>query len=362
MEKVAIDLRIQLEGGKRVWCRAANCGNMLFVLVTLFFAGCGAQKSHVDTDEGKDGERAADKFVRFVAVTSGPSSLWMCRYTLSYDRSSVIAVSKACPDNLDQNVTVSRTYETSLTQDIQAKIQGSIDALHGAPILASYTGKDPQYETYDAYDFQFFREDGSSVSVYVNHGGQEALPESLLLIYRAIVDGELRSMQNPNDAASLLLPVDDATAASTVIRVSKADYEGGLSFGCTCDGDPNVYGNYVRRNSVGHDGSIERWAGCERRATFTGDPNSGIRCHTDELKLTPIAPEQWLALKKQILSTNPLVFAEHYPCGPYIDCPSDYGGSGLTVDIGAAQRKTSWASGTEAQLPARLQFLLSVLP
>ena len=362
MKKGARELRIQLEAGRRGWCRAADCRNMLFVLVALFFAGCGAQKSHVETNEKTDGEKAADKFVRFVAVTSGPSSFWMCRYTLSYDQSSVIAVSKACPDNLDQNVTVSRTYETSLTQDVQAKLQGSIDSLHGAPILASYTGKDPQYEAYDAYDLQLFREDGSSVSLYVNHGGQEALPEGLLRIYRAIVDGELRSMQNPNDAASLLLPVDDATAASTVVRVSTADYDGGLSFGCTCDGDPNVHGINVRRKSIGQDGSIEQWAGCERRATFTGDPNSGIRCHTDELKITPMAPEQWLALKKQILSANPLVFAEHYPCGSYIDCPSDYGGSGLTIDVGAARRDTSWASGTEAQLPARLQFLLSVLP
>lgn len=107
---------------------------------------------------------------------------------------------------------------------------------------------------------------------------------------------------------------------------------------------------------------MEQWSGCLRRATFTNDPNVGTRCHTDKVAYETLPPADWMILKRSVLSAEPLKLSESYPCGSYLDCPSDYGIAGLTIHVGQALRDIHWAAGEEAQLPASLQYILSVLP
>jgi hypothetical protein len=146
------------------------------------------------------------------------------------------------------------------------------------------------------------------------------------------------------------------------LKVSLEGDQGGFGPGCSCDGNDEGYGFDSRSKTISADGSVEQWSGCLKRASSVNDPNKWIRCHTYKVMNSVIEPARWSALKKSILAANPLSLAEHYPCGSYLDCPSDVGGAGLTINIGQAQRAISWPAGEESQLPATFQFILSVLP
>jgi hypothetical protein len=328
--------------------------------IFLLAVGCGGSE-HIDLKHEDPEVKINPSIVSFTAERSGALSSYLCRYALTYDRSSVAQISKTCRQNMDPTGTTNRTYSTTIEQDVQANIEAGLGQLQTMKLLTYYGSAEPFATRFDDYDFQFTAADGRVSALHVESGSESRLPDGLRQIYRALLDGNLRLTQNANDALAQLLPIDDDKAAQTAVSVS-SEVAGGWGPPCPCDGNTTSYGYEAHTKTISADGAIEQWFGCRQRTRYVDRSDQFTRCKTYDLKTSTLEPARWEAIKKAILSADPLSLADHYPCGSYLDCPSDVSGVSLAISIDQAGRTTSWPGGEESQLPARLQYILSVLP
>jgi hypothetical protein len=344
--------------GKGLYRNIVGClGAVVIVLAAM---GCGETEPDVYEREVPATE-INPSIVSFTAEPSRDLSYEFCRYVLTYDRSNTAQISKTCRDNIDPNGTTNRTYSTLIDEKVQTNILAGLEQLQTIRLLSYYGSAELYAPRHDDYDFRFTTADGRVSALHVEEGSDARLPDGLRQIYRALLDGDLRMMQNANDALPQLLPIEDDKAAQTTVRIS-SEISGGGGPPCICDGNSTSYGYGVRTKTISADGAIEQWSGCLKLADSADGPNRYTRCKTYNLENTTLDPARWVAIKRAILSAEPLNLADHYPCGSYLECPSDVSSISLTIGVGQAGRTTSWPGGEEAQLPARLQYILSVLP
>jgi hypothetical protein len=190
--------------------RRCNLGILTsFVAVAGLGLACG---------ESKKNDPAPQSLVGFTAVASSELNDWRCRYDLSYDRSSSVQISKTCPDGIDPTGTTNRIYKTAVDPDFQEKLLTALDQINTREMLSAYLSATSFHSKWEDYDFRFLAADGNAFAVHVEGGSDETLPAGLFQIYRGVLDGNLRLMQNASDAMGLLLPLSDDEVDKTVFK------------------------------------------------------------------------------------------------------------------------------------------------
>lgn len=166
--------------------------------------------------------------------------------------------------------------------------------------------------------------------------------------------------------------IDEAYVQGAKLSITSIWVQGGGAAPASCNPNDQIDDPSARRDgntvwcqggwveTLSEDGAIGRHQGCFTSMGATVDESLAKRCINYADVHKALSPNDWLDVKRRILSAHPLQITDVSCQTPGVDCASDFGIPNLNITVDGNTNSFSWPDGARG-LPDDLSTVIETL-